>query len=89
MPGRVVLLQREIEFEGRYGARVALYFRQLATHTVRLETDEQRAASVTNETHTFLDFPNSSNELNSGEFNMEKYSFHESRSLFSRRISIF
>lgn len=47
MPGRVVLLQREIKFERRHGAGITLYFRQFATHTVRLETDEQRAASAT------------------------------------------
>lgn len=51
MPRRVVLLQREIKLEGRHSAGIALYFRELATHTVRLETDEQRAASVTNKSH--------------------------------------
>lgn len=51
MPGRVVLLQRKIKLECRYGTGIALYFRQFAAHTVRLEADKQRAASVTNYTH--------------------------------------
>lgn len=88
MPGRVVLLQREIEFEGRHSAGVALYFRQLATHTVRLETDEQCAASVTVETHTSLDFLNLNGGLDFGEFNSKRYIYPASVDLFGEETFV-
>lgn len=55
MPGRVVLLQREIKLKCRHSTGIALYSRQFATHTVRLEADEQRAASETS-THQFFKY---------------------------------
>lgn len=53
MPGRVVLLQREIKLERRHGTGIALYSRQFTAHAVRLEADEQRAASETSEHQLF------------------------------------
>lgn len=47
MPGRMVLLQREIKLECRHGTGIALYSRQLAAHTICLEADEQCATSET------------------------------------------
>lgn len=47
MPGRMILLQREIKLERRDSTGIALYSRQFAAHTVRLEANEQSAASET------------------------------------------
>lgn len=53
----MVLLQREIKLERRHSTGIALYSRQFATHTVRLEADEQCAASETS-IHQFFQILN-------------------------------